>query len=77
MDQTIWNFIFIGITFGVYIGIAIWSRAGSTGQAYIPLGILEHMHDLWNLKRTRSLEVLLQVILECRLACSRDSHRLL
>ena len=22
MDQTIWNFIFIGITFGVYIGIA-------------------------------------------------------
>ena len=26
MDQTTWNFIFIGITFGVYITIAIWSR---------------------------------------------------
>jgi cation/acetate symporter len=34
MDQTIWNFIFIGITFGVYIGIAIWSRAGSTKEYY-------------------------------------------
>src|SRR6056300_1346206 len=34
MDQTTWNFIFIGITFGVYIGIAIWSRAGSTKEYY-------------------------------------------
>ena len=35
MDQTAWNFIFIGITFGVYIGIAIWSRAGSTREYYV------------------------------------------
>ena len=35
MDQTAWNFIFIGITFGVYIGIAIWSRAGSTKEYYV------------------------------------------
>ena len=34
MDQTVWNFIFIGITFGVYIGIAIWSRAASTKDYY-------------------------------------------
>ena len=34
MDQTVWNFIFIGITFSVYIGIAIWSRAGSTKEYY-------------------------------------------
>ena len=34
MEQTTWNFIFIGITFGVYIGIAIWSRAGSTKEYY-------------------------------------------
>ena len=34
MDQTTWNFIFIGITFGVYIGIAIWARAGSTKEYY-------------------------------------------
>ena len=34
MEQTTWNFIFIGLTFGVYIGIAIWSRAGSTKEYY-------------------------------------------
>lgn len=34
MDQTVWNFIFIGITFGIYIGIAIKSRAGSTKEYY-------------------------------------------
>ncbi len=34
MDQTIWNFIFIGISFSIYIGIAIWSRAGSTKEYY-------------------------------------------
>jgi cation/acetate symporter len=38
MDQTVWNFIFIGITFGVYIGIAIWSRAGSTKEYYTASG---------------------------------------
>ena len=35
---TTWNFIFIGITFGVYIGIAIWSRAGSTKEYYTASG---------------------------------------
>ena len=34
MEQATWNFIFIGITFAVYIGIAIWSRAGSTKEYY-------------------------------------------
>jgi cation/acetate symporter len=34
MEQTTWNFIFIGITFAVYIGIAIWSRAASTKEYY-------------------------------------------
>ena len=38
MDQTTWNFIFIGITFAVYIGIAIWSRAGSTKEYYTASG---------------------------------------
>ena len=38
MDQTIWNFIFIGITFGVYITIAIWSRAASTKEYYTASG---------------------------------------
>ena len=35
MSVQIWTFIFIFLTFGLYIGIAIWSRAGSTSDFYI------------------------------------------
>lgn len=35
MDVQLWTFIIVGITFAVYIGIAIWSRAGSTKDFYI------------------------------------------
>ena len=35
MDQTAWNFIFIGITFGIYVFIAIRSRAASTKEYYV------------------------------------------
>lgn len=35
MDQNFWSFFFVGITFAVYIGIAIWSRAGSTNDFYV------------------------------------------
>ena len=35
MDQTTWNFIFIGITFGIYVYIAIRSRAASTKEYYV------------------------------------------
>lgn len=35
MDVQIWTFIIVGITFALYIGIAIWSRAGSTGEFYV------------------------------------------
>lgn len=35
MSQDTWNFIFIGITFAVYIGIALWSRAASTKEYYV------------------------------------------
>ena len=38
MDQATWNFIFIGISFGVYITIAIWSRAASTKEYYTASG---------------------------------------
>ena len=38
MDQTTWNFIFIGITFAVYISIAIRSRAASTKEYYVAGG---------------------------------------
>ncbi|MCG8504969.1 MAG: cation acetate symporter [Sphingomonadales bacterium] len=34
-DQTFWSFFFVGVTFALYIGIAIWSRAGSTDDFYV------------------------------------------
>jgi cation/acetate symporter len=30
MDLQTWTYIIVGVTFALYIGIAIWSRAGST-----------------------------------------------
>jgi len=35
MDIQTWTFIIVGISFALYIGIAIWSRASSTGEFYI------------------------------------------
>lgn len=34
MDQ-LWTYFFVTITFALYIGIAIWSRAGSTDDFYV------------------------------------------
>jgi cation/acetate symporter len=34
MDQTTLNFIFVGASFALYFGIAIWARAGSTSEFY-------------------------------------------
>lgn len=38
MDITTWTFIIVGLTFAMYIGIAVWSRASSTSQFYIAGG---------------------------------------
>jgi cation/acetate symporter len=35
MDVQTWTFIIVGATFALYIGIAIWSRASTTGDFYI------------------------------------------
>jgi len=35
MDVQAWTFVIVGITFALYIGIAIWSRAGTTGEFYV------------------------------------------
>ena len=34
----IWTYFLVGITFSIYIGIAIWSRAGSTKEFYVAGG---------------------------------------
>ena len=38
MDVQTWTYIIVGITFLIYIGIAIWSKAGSTGEFYVAGG---------------------------------------
>jgi cation/acetate symporter len=38
MSIQIWTWILVGITFALYIGIAIWTRAGSTKEFYVAGG---------------------------------------
>jgi len=38
MSVQVWTYIFITLTFGLYIGIAIWSRAASTKEFYVAGG---------------------------------------
>lgn len=38
MDILTWTYILVGLTFALYIGIAIWSRAGSTKDFYVAGG---------------------------------------
>ena len=35
MSLQVWIWIIVGVTFALYIGIAIWSKAGSTNEFYI------------------------------------------
>ncbi len=37
-DVRIWTYVLVALTFGLYIGIAIWSRAGSTKEFYVAGG---------------------------------------
>ena len=38
MSVQVWTYILVGITFALYIGIAIWSKAGSTKDFYVAGG---------------------------------------
>jgi cation/acetate symporter len=38
MDVKMWTYIIVGLSFALYIGIAIWSRAGSTKEFYVAGG---------------------------------------
>lgn len=38
MSIQVWTYIIVGITFALYIGIAIWSRVGSTKDFYVAGG---------------------------------------
>jgi len=38
MDAQTWTFVLVGLSFALYIGVAIWSRAGSTRDFYVAGG---------------------------------------
>ncbi|MBV1914713.1 MAG: cation acetate symporter [Pseudomonadales bacterium] len=38
MNVTAWTFVLVGLSFALYIGVAIWSRAGTTGEFYVAGG---------------------------------------
>lgn len=35
MNVQAWTFVMVGLSFALYIGVAIWSKAGSTGEFYV------------------------------------------
>ncbi|MEM9166689.1 MAG: sodium:solute symporter family protein [Planctomycetota bacterium] len=38
LDVQDWTFLIVGLSFALYLGIAIWSRAGSAGEFYVAGG---------------------------------------
>lgn len=38
MDSQLWTYLIVGFTFLLYIGVAVWSRAGSTKEFYVAGG---------------------------------------
>ena len=38
MNVEAWTFVMVGFSFALYIGVAVWSRAGSTGEFYVAGG---------------------------------------
>ena len=38
MNVQAWTFVLVGLSFALYIGVAIWSRASSTGEFYVAGG---------------------------------------
>lgn len=45
MNVQAWTFVIVGLTFTLYMGIAIWSRAASTGDFYVSG---RHVHPVAN-----------------------------
>ena len=38
MTLALWTYIIVGLTFALYIGVAIWAKAGSTKEFYVAGG---------------------------------------
>ncbi len=38
MNVEVWTYVIVGVTFALYVGVALWSRAGSTSEFYVAGG---------------------------------------
>jgi cation/acetate symporter len=38
MNVSAWTFLLVAASFALYIGVAVWSRARSTGEFYVAGG---------------------------------------
>ena len=45
MDTQTLTYLFVGLSFALYIGIAIWARAGTTAEFYVAGG---NVHPIAN-----------------------------
>jgi cation/acetate symporter len=45
MDVQAWTFLIVCVSFALYIGIAIWSRAGSTREFYVASSTVHPVHN--------------------------------
>ena len=47
MDVKTLTYLFVGLSFALYIGIAIWSRAASTREFYVPAAMFIRSPTAW------------------------------
>ena len=47
MDLQTTTYLFVGASFALYIGIAIWARAGSTSEFYAAGGNVHPRQTVW------------------------------
>ncbi len=45
MDVQAWTLVIVGLSFALYIGIAIWSKAGSTREFYVASSTVHPVHN--------------------------------
>jgi hypothetical protein len=55
MDLTTLTYIVVGLSFALYIGVAIWARAGSTKEFYVRVAVCIPSLTAWPRQQTGCL----------------------
>ena len=45
-------YLFVGVSFAIYIGIALWAKAGSTKDFYVAGGEFIQLQMVWQQQQT-------------------------